>query len=99
MSTTYYQLMGVLSDISEKSENKTVQDTISGILSCIESLSHLDDMAITSNSADSEENTLQEDIQRGRNMVKDEIWNLLSKISEIENHLYEDSLKKLSPYF
>lgn len=100
MSTTYYQLMGVLSDILEKSGNNTVKTQVEEILSCIETLSHLDDRAITSVCDSSAgENTLQGDIQRGRDMVKQDLWNLLSKISEYENHLYEESLKMLSPYF
>ncbi len=78
------KLMGILLDISEKSTKTSIKSKIEEIITMLESmLSAKDD---------------EETIRRGKEMVQDSLWNLLSKMSEEESSLYEETLESVNYY-
>ncbi len=77
-------LMSILLDISEKSTKTSIKSKIEEIITMLESML----------SAEDDEET----IRRGKEMVQASLWNLLSKMSEEESSLYEETLESVNYY-
>ncbi len=78
------KLMSILLDISEKSSKESIKSKIEEIITMLESmLSAKDD---------------EETIRRGKEMVQDSLWELLTKMTEEETSLYEETLESVNYY-
>ncbi len=78
------RLMGILLDISEKSTEASIKSKIEEIISILGSMS----------SCGGDEET----IRRGKEMVQNSLCELLSKMSEEESTLYEETLQNVNYY-
>ncbi len=78
------KLMSILLDISEKSSKESIKSKIEEIITMLESMLSC--------------NGDEETIRRGKDMVQDSLWELLSKICEEESSLYEETLESVNYY-
>ncbi len=77
-------LMSILLDISEKSTKTSIKSKIEEIIRILESMLGCNGDEVT--------------IRRGKDMVQDSLWELLSKMSEEESSLYEETLESVNYY-
>ncbi len=95
------KLMSILLDISEKSTKTSIKSKIEEIITLLESmLSVNNDIDKLSSEEDKIQHSwrTEETIRRGKDMVQDSLWELLSKMSEEESSLYEETLESVNYY-
>ncbi len=78
------KLMSILLDISEKSTKTSIKSKIEEIIRILESMLGCNGDEVT--------------IRRGKDMVQDLLWDLLSKICEEEPSSYEKTLESVNYY-